>query len=192
MADWRARLGADLPFLVVQLASYGLPSRVPAESAWARVREAQRLAVAGDPKAGLAVTIDIGDVHDIHPANKRELGRRLARVARRVVYGESLAPSGPQPLRARLEADGLVVEFADVEGELSEKGVGESGRFELCGAEPGSCRCANARGDGSRVFLTEAGLGTVERVRFCWADNPSCALFDGSGLPVGPFELRVE
>jgi sialate O-acetylesterase len=28
-------------------------------------------------------------------------------------------------------------------------------------------------------------------VRFCWADSPLCNLYDGVGLPVGPFELEV-
>ena len=94
MSDWRGKFGAELPFLVVQLANYGPVATQPGESGWAGVRAAQRAAVAQDTHAGLAVTIDIGDPYDIHPTNKQEVGRRLARAARHVVYGESLAPSG--------------------------------------------------------------------------------------------------
>jgi len=48
------------------------------------LREAQRRAIVADAHAGLAVTIDIGDRYDIHPPNKQELARRLARAARHV------------------------------------------------------------------------------------------------------------
>ena len=81
MADWRGKFGAELPFLIVQLANYGQPPTAPAESGWAEVREAQRLAVANDAHAGLAIAINIGERYDIHPSNKQEVGRRLARAA---------------------------------------------------------------------------------------------------------------
>ncbi len=58
MADWRGRFGAQTPFLIVQLANYGAPPTAPVESGWAEVREAQRLAVANDAHAGLAIAID--------------------------------------------------------------------------------------------------------------------------------------
>ena len=82
------------------------------------MREAQRLAVLDDPRAGLAVAIDLGERGDIHPANKQDVGRRLARAARRVVYGEAIAPSGPVPVRAPRAGSEIIVEFADVEREL--------------------------------------------------------------------------
>ena len=53
--------------------------------------------MAADGNAGLAVTIDIGNRDDIHPTNKQEVGKRLARAARHVVYGEKISASGAQP-----------------------------------------------------------------------------------------------
>ena len=32
----------------------------------------------------------------------------------------------------------------------------------------------------------------VTRVRYCWADGPVCTLFDGAGLPAGPFEAPIQ
>ncbi len=58
--DLRARFGAQLPLLIVQLSNYGRAPTQPAESGWAEVREAQRLVAAEDRHAGIAVTIDIG------------------------------------------------------------------------------------------------------------------------------------
>src|SRR5690606_32856436 len=144
----------------------------------------------GDRNTGLAVTIDIGDRYDIHPTNKQELGRRLARVARHVVYGEALPPSGPVARMAGRDGDAVVVEFDDVSDGLVAYGAEGPVGFELCGAD-GNCRYAQARIRLNRVSLAMPGAHQATRVRYCWADSPVCTLFDGAGLPAGPFELPV-
>jgi sialate O-acetylesterase len=191
MADWRGKFGADLPFLIVQLANYGAPPTSPAESGWARLREAQRLAVAKDAHAGLAIAIDIGERYDIHPANKQDVGRRLARAARRVVYGEAIAPSGPVPLQAWQERDSVVVTFGDVQQRLIAYGARGPIGFELCGGEPLSCQYADADLRDDRVTLRAPGVAVATRVRYCWADSPVCTLYDESRLPAGPFEIAI-
>src|SRR5262249_43456735 len=140
MADWRKRFDStELPFLIVQLANYGEPGTAPVESGWAELRDAQRAVVARDRHAGLAVTIDIGERSDIHPANKQDLGRRLARAARHVVYGESLAPSGPVATRATRAGNDIFVQFDEVQGRLSTMGSRDVMGFEVCGAGSGTC-----------------------------------------------------
>jgi sialate O-acetylesterase len=191
MADWRQEFGAPLPFLIVQLANYGPAATAPGESGWAQLREAQKQAVAHDRNAGLAVTIDIGDRYDIHPANKEELGRRLARAARHAVYGENIAPSGPIPTSARRETTHVVVTFSDVEGKLVAYGSNHPPGFELCGADQASCRYAQGSVDGNRVTLDVPAGAQPTRVRLCWADSPVCTLFDQAGLPAGPFEMAI-
>ncbi|WP_045760310.1 sialate O-acetylesterase [Xanthomonas albilineans] len=189
--DWRQRFGAALPLLVVQLANYGAPPVRPGESGWAQLREAQRRFVAGDPHAGLAVTIDIGNRYDIHPANKQELGRRLARAARHLIYGEALPPSGPIPRRVQREGQALRIDFDDVDGDLETYSSDAPIGFELCGAAADSCHYAQAELQAHSVRLP-LPAGTVPvRVRYCWADSPVCTLFDHAGLPAGPFELPV-
>ena len=192
MEDWRDRFGPELPFLIVQLANYGPPPTAPGESGWAALREAQRRAVARDAHAGLAVTIDIGDRYDIHPANKQEVGRRLARAARRVAFGEALAPSGAVPVAARREGDNIAVTFRDATGGLIAYGASGPIGFELCGAAPRSCRYVDARIDGERVLLRTDDALAVAKVRYCWADSPVCTLYDGARLPAGPFEIEVQ
>jgi sialate O-acetylesterase len=190
MADWRRRFGDDLPFLIVQLANYGSPPTAPGESAWADLREAQRLAVARDTRAGLVVTIDLGERYDIHPANKQDVGRRLARAARRVVYGESIAPSGPRPVAARRESSSFVVDFTDFEKQLVAYGADGPIGFELC-AVAAPCRYAHAEIKDGRVWLN-AEISAPAKVRYCWADSPVCTLYDGAHLPAGPFEIEVQ
>jgi sialate O-acetylesterase len=192
MADWRAKFGAELPFLIVQLANYGQPPTAPTESGWAEVREAERLAVANDAHAGLAITIDIGERYDIHPSNKQELGRRLARAARHVVYGEQIAPSGPVALSARRNGTNIAVTFGDVADHLITYSAEEPIGFELCAPAAGSCRYARGRIEGDRVVLDATAFAAATRVRYCWADSPVCTLFDTARLPAGPFQIEVQ
>ncbi len=190
-ADWRRQFNAPLSFFVVQLANWGPLPTGPVDSGWARLRDAQRRAVAADGNAGLAVTIDIGDRDDIHPANKQEVGKRLARAARRVVYGEKISPAGAQPQAARREGANVIVSFTDRAGALNVIGARDPTGFELCGDDQPSCRYVRAQltPDGD-VRLDNSAGGPATRVRFCWADSPLCNLYDAE-LPVGPFELSV-
>ncbi len=192
MADWRRQFGAPLPWLVVQLANWNPLAKSPVDSGWARLRDAQRRAVAADGNAGLAVTIDIGDRVDIHPMNKQDVGKRLARAARHVVYGEKISPSGAQPEGARRVPEGVLVTLGGYDGDLQVIGSKDPSGFELCGTTQDTCRFVRAglqsKGE---VLLTDAAAASATRVRFCWADSPLCNLFDTTGLPVGPFEINV-
>ena len=190
-SDWRARFDPELPLLVAQLANFGAAPTEPVESDWAGLREAQRAVAAEDRNSGLAVAIDIGDRYDIHPSNKQELGRRLARAARHVVYGEALPPSGPVPASVSRKGDAVVVEFGDVSEGLVAYGANGPIGFELCGDEPGTCRYAQASIWSNRVTLQAPAAHAATRVRYCWADSPVCTLFDGAGLPAGPFERPI-
>ena len=191
MRDWRRRFGEALPFLVAQISAWGPAAVAPGASGAASLREAQRRAVEADGNAALAITIDIGERTDIHPANKQEVARRLARAARHLVYAEPIAPSGPRPLSAARTADGVIVRFRDVEGSLVAYSATGPIAFELCDAVATHCRFVNAVIDGAAVRLDAAG-GPAARARYCWADSPVCNLYDRSGLPAGPFELAVQ
>jgi sialate O-acetylesterase len=191
MSDWRSKFGAALPFLIVELPNFGAPPTAPVASGWATLREAQRRAVANDPHAALAVTIDVGDAREIHPHDKQEVGRRLARAARRLIYGEHISASGPAPLEARREAQRIAVSFTDVDGALVAYSAKRPIGFELCGSEQNSCRFVDAVIQDNRVLLDSADIAAPTRVRFCWGDAPVCNLYDQSGLPAGPFEIAI-
>ena len=192
MSGWRAVFGAELPFLIVQLPNFGPAPTAPVDHGWATLRDAQRQAVQRDAHAALVVTIDAGDSKDLHPANKQEVGRRLARAARHVVYGEAITPSGPVATSVSRDGTRLVVSFTDIEGKL----VAYSGRgpnaFEMCGDTQESCRFVDATIAGSTIVLDETTPAPATRVRYCWGAAPVCTLYDESGLPAGPFELKID
>jgi sialate O-acetylesterase len=189
VADWRRWFDApDAPFLIVQLAEFGPRQTTPVESGWAGVRDVQRRTAAADPKVGLASAVDIGDIYDIHPANKQQVGHRLALQARRLAYGETgLVAAGPAPLSATLTGGAVVVRLdqpAVVQADVRPVG------FELCDTA-GACRFADAALAGDQVRLTvPAGFAPV-KVRFAWADSPILNLYGRTGLPATPFELAI-
>lgn len=192
MADWRRQFGSpDLPFVAVQLAAYGDPVTKPTDSGWAAMRQVQHRAMAQDDHGGLAAAIDLGDPFDIHPGEKQEVGRRLARAMRAVAYGEGISRTGPQAARVTATADGgAVIDFVGLSGGLHTRSAAQAIGFELCGQAAGSCRFATGRIEGVRVILTGDGQPAM-RVRYAWAGSPVVNLYDEAPLPVGSFELPV-
>lgn len=188
MKGWRSQFGnAHLPFLIVQLAGYGPRNDAPRESGFASIRDQQRKAVAADPDSALVAAFDLGEVNDIHPANKQDVGHRLARAARALSYGDAAPASGPQAAVPVRSGNIVTVDFGQP---LVTYSASQPIGFELCGVAPGSCRFVAAQLNGSTVSL-DAGGGPAERVRYCWGDSPICNLYGKSGLPAGPFELPV-
>ena len=137
------------------------------------------------------MTIDLGERDDIHPTNKLDVGRRIARAVRHVAYGESIAPTGPVVRSATLEPDRVVVTIGDVEERLLTGSSSHAIGFELCGAEKGTCHFVEATVEGDRVVIPFEGAPPA-RVRFSWGDSPIVNLWDGSGIPVGPFEQALQ
>jgi sialate O-acetylesterase len=186
--DWRGQFGKDMLFGVVQLANYGARSGQPAESATARLREDQRLAVLDDPNAVLVTAVDLGEPGDIHPANKKAVGERLARAVGVRLYGQPGSASGPMIRSAVADGERVVLDFDSVDGALVAYGGASPIGFEACTAA--GCRWVEARIEGRQVILQGAAGARI--VRYCWADAPTCTLYDSqSGLPAFPFEQAV-
>ena len=187
MANWRAQLrDAQLPFLIVGLAGWGKRVSHPVESGWAALINEQRLATTRDPRAALASAIDLGEPDDIHPANKQEVGRRLALAAHALAYADG-GTVGPLPLNAVRQERSIVITFTKSLQTLS---GAQANAFELCGAAAGSCRYAEALADGTKLVIADDGRPAT-RVRYAWADYPIVNLYDLDLLPAPVFELPV-
>ncbi|HWT03770.1 MAG TPA: sialate O-acetylesterase [Pyrinomonadaceae bacterium] len=186
--DWRARFeSGDFPFLIVQLANYLGRKTVPADSEWARLREAQLKVSQAVPHAGLAVAIDIGDAKDIHPKNKQEVGRRLALAALEIAYGKKGASSGP--VYREMKEDGGVIRlsFDHADGGLVLKpGEGGLSGFAIAG-EDRRFVWADAVVRGKEVWVSSPQVKFPIAVRYGWADNPVSTLYNAAGLPASPF-----
>ena len=190
IALWRRswQLG-DLPFLFVQFPNFLASGEQTASSNWARLREEQRRTL-DVTNTAMAVTIDVGEDNDLHPQNKKEIGRRLALGAQRLVYGEDVVAQGPFLQKVETRGERLALSFTSIGSGLMAKGGSPAG-FEVCGADrkfyPAT---AEVVGDSIMVAspLVEAPVG----VRYAWADSPAAAnLYNQEGLPASPFEAYI-
>lgn len=192
LASWRGRLGAKLPFVIVQLAPFGPLSAAPDENNWSEVREAQRLVALEDPLAELVTTVDVGERLDIHPPLKKPVGQRAAAALSVMLYGAPAEGLGPQPLTAGREGQVVRVRIASHPSGLMAASWGRPGPFILCQSGPArDCRFADARLEAGGVAIAVEPGFTPDLVRYCWGAAPICNLFDQAQRPVPAFELRI-
>lgn len=182
--DWRTQWNKDFPFYFVQLASFMQRTGQPEESAWAELREAQTQTLNLE-NTGMAVTIDIGDADDIHPKNKQEVGRRLSLIALNQTYGKGNVYSGPVYSHTRLRNNEIEVYFRHTDGQLVAQGAELKG-FTIAGADhkfhPAKARIVN-----DKVVVSSEEVPFPVAVRYGWANNPDCNLYNKAGLPASPF-----
>ena len=184
--DWRRCWSSpELPFYFVQLANFKRRNDEPGDSAWAELREAQRLATRL-PGTGMAVTIDIGEASNIHPGNKQEVGRRLSLLVLNDVHGrKGIPPSGPLLRSSRIKGTRIVLEFEHAEGLKTSDGRAPRG-FAIADRS-GKWRWAAAVIRGDVVEVSHPKVKRPKFVRYGWADNPDCNLVNGADLPASPF-----
>lgn len=178
----------DFSFYWVQLADFKAEKPEPAESDWAELREAQTMTLSL-PRTGQAVIIDLGEGNDIHPKNKLEVGKRLARLALANDYGIAVAHQSPRLQSFERQGNKIVVTLAPVDGGLVTLDTNEVRGFAIAG-EDRKFVWANARIVGEQRNQIEVWSDSVPNpvaVRYAWADNPVCNVYSRAGLPVTPF-----
>ena len=197
---WR---DASLPILVTQLAAFAEhhpESRLPddfwrddtpeSRPGYAPMRAVQDRLAAEDPLVGVACTIDVGDHSDIHPANKRDVGLRLANEALRLSYGRTDALPGPRFASAEREGDALRVRFRDA-GDGLEAGAGIGPHlFAVAGADRKFAWAEARLDDDGSVLVRSAEVPEPVHVRYAYSAFPPGVTLrrKGDGLPVFPFD----
>jgi sialate O-acetylesterase len=185
---WRKVWGqGDFPFYYVQLADY-LPERPePGDSSWAELREAQTMTMTKLPNVGQAVIIDIGEGKDIHPKNKVDVGRRLARWALAKDYGMPIAHHSPQ-YKSMEKMDGkIVLTFEHLDGGWRPFDINEPRGFAIAGADRKFVWASAKNLPDGRVEVWSDKVVDAVAVRYAWADNPVCNMFSNANLPLTPF-----
>ena len=186
--DWRKQWKSpEMPFLFVQLANFKATRDEPGESDWAELREAQCMAL-DLPNTGMAVTIDIGDANNIHPANKQDVGLRLALAGLKIGYGKELVYSGPIFREMRIEGNQAILGF-DLTGSglIARDKYGYLKGFAMAGPDRIFHWAAAVIRDNGVVVSCDR-VDEPVAVRYGWADNPDDVnLYNVEGLPASPF-----
>ncbi len=185
---WRDLWGqGDFSFYWVQLADFMNERSEPADSAWAELREAQTMTMKRLPHTGEAVIIDIGEGKDIHPRNKQDVGKRLARWALAKDYHIGIPCQSPTYKAMEKQGRKIVLTFDHVSGGFRPFDVNEPRGFTIAAADRKFVK-ANARIVGrDKVEVWSDQVSDPVAVRYAWADNPICNLYSAVGLPTTPF-----
>ncbi|MEE3055055.1 MAG: PA14 domain-containing protein [Planctomycetota bacterium] len=181
---WRKVWGHDLSFYWTHLAPYnygGDPGRLP------RIWEAQQAATS-IPGTGTTVITDIGNLRDIHPRNKQEVGRRLALVALAKDYGRDIVHSGPVYKGMKIEGSKVRVSFSHTGSGLQSRDGKPLSRFEIAG-DAGFVP-ATAVIDGGTVVVASDRVASPSAVRFGWHQLAEPNLQNKEGLQACPFRTN--
>jgi len=189
ISDWRQQWGqGDFPFYFVQLSSYDPTGNINSKgSKWAELREAQTFTLSL-PNTGMAITTDIGNSNDIHPRNKKDVGKRLAAIALNKSYNENIVYSGPIYKSIKIEGNKIIISFNSTGSGLTVKDkYGYIKGFEIAGADR-VFQYAKAYMDGTNIVVYSDGIVNPVAVRYGWADDAGeCNLYNKDGFPAWPF-----
>lgn len=186
---YRNRCGYEIPVIYTQLCNFDDPVQSVPPMSWAKIREKQ-LKCLDIPETAMAVTIDIGESNDLHPINKRDVGRRLAICAERLIYKDSSVPEDIFTLCAELTESGkILLSFTD------------NKRIKLVNIPPKRFEIIDSDGKKLRpaASLTENGLllefdsiSNPVLLQYAYENDPQKPdLFSIEGLPLSPFRISV-
>ena len=182
ISDWRMHFGqGDFPFLFVQISSADVP-----KEHWGIVRDAQRRALSLRNTA-MAVSLDVGDQHNVHPPDKQTVAHRLALSAAALRYGSDVPYQGPLPREVSVQKQALQVWFDHANG-LTTRGKPLEG-FEVAGKDHHFVE-ASATINGDSVLVSNPKISNPVYVRYLWANFPPAPLYNSAGLPAATFSTE--
>ncbi len=189
--DWRNKWNRGaLPFILVQLPGFLDYNYLPSESSLAAFRESQ-LKSLSVPNTGMAVTIDLGEWNDIHPDNKKDVGRRLALIAEKLAYNENVVCSGPVFKSAVTEGNKMILSFTNTGSGLISGDGEDLSEFAIAGADK-KFVWAKAKIEGDKIIVWNDDLTSPLYVRYAWSDDPvNPNLYNKEGLPASPFRTDL-
>lgn len=186
--NWRKEWGqGDFPFYWVQLADFQAEVDAPADSPWAELREAQTMTMEKLPNTGEAVIIELGEAADIHPRNKQDVAKRLARWALAKDYGYDIPFRSPTYQSMTITDSKANLKFDHVGGKLDTFDVREPIGFAIAGEDQTFVN-ANAKITGKdTIQVWSDEVKNPVAVRYAWATNPVCNVQSSEGLQMTPF-----
>jgi len=183
--DWREQWKKDIPFLFVQL-----PNLANKNNRLPKFREAQKSALRLK-NTGMVTSIDIGDDFNIHPKNKKDIGKRLAIVANDLVYGKNLNEYKPIIKEISKDSNAIILVFKD---KLNIKGdIEDILGFEI--SEDGkNYKSARARQiDATTIQINYPNLNAAKNLQYLWKDAPEkVMIYSKHDFPLAPFQFGFQ
>jgi len=181
--NWRTDFKKDFPFYLVQIAPYAYGDNGTSEF----LREQQEMVTKTVPNTGMVVISDlVDDVKNIHPINKIEVGKRLAKYALTETYQQNVgAYKSPSFESMKIEKDKVQISFSNAAAGL--KCTDKTPAKFLISGDDQNFVPASAKIEGSTVILSAKTVKVPVAVRFCFDDTSMPDVFSAEGLPLAPF-----
>ena len=182
--DWRDKWQKDFPFYYVQIAPYDYGE---GENGVV-VRNEQRKVSVNMANTAMVVVSDIGNIKDIHPKNKKDVGLRLADQALVKHYQlMNKTVDGPVLEKIEKEKNRIVLTFKNAVGL---KFTNKEDQFEVANKE-GTFRKVKATMKGETIHLNTKGIEDPQKIRFAWGNIVLSNLTNETGLPASSFEVDL-
>lgn len=186
--SWREDFGKpEMPFYFAEIAPYNYGDHNSA-----LLREAQSEIMKNISHTGMASTIDLGNCTNIHPGDKKDVGRRLALWALARTYGlEGFQYSGPV-FKEMKPAEGhkFLLTFDHTAHGFSTFGEPLLG-FEISNSE-GNFVPAEAQISGSGIMVWSEKVKNPKAVRYAFSNCPEATLYNMDRLPAPSFRTDRE
>ena len=187
--DWRYQWGqGDFPFIQTQLANFSpeLDPEFVEDSRWAFLREAQRIVCNKLPEVTMCTAIDAGELTDIHPQDKKTVGKRMALNALHHVYGKKeIVPFGPLYQNSAVEGNSIRINFLYADGMTCRTDRPQS--FYIAGEDQNFHPATSVRIEGSSIVVSSDAVAAPCAVRYAWSDAAISTLYNSAGLPASSF-----
>ena len=159
----------------------------PNDSDWAELREAPTFTLDRLKNTGQAIITDLGEAHDIHPKNKQDVGKRLARLALANDYGFDIVAQSPRYESMTRENNQIVLKFSEVGGGLDTFDIRTPIGFTIAGNNQVFHHAKASIVGKNQIAVWSDKVNAPVSVRYAWADNPICNVQNREGLPLTPF-----
>jgi sialate O-acetylesterase len=183
VSSWREKWHYGFPFYYVQLSAIDRPS-------WSYFRDAQRKLEAVIPNSGMAVSSDLGDSLNVHPAHKKEIGERLALLALKNTYHKDILARGPVMVKAVKKQNIIIITFRHAKKLIPSVGSAIKG-FEV-EDDKGNHLPIKADTFRNEVRLTIPARLKIKQVLYAWQSFTRANLINEAKLPASTFSISIK
>ena len=181
--DWRKNWQKKIPFLFVQL-----PNRANMGIKLVNFREAQTQALNLD-LVGMIPTIDIGDDYNVHPANKHDVGYRLAVASDFLVYNPKIFGHYPKIINSLAKSKSVLFYFDQT---ILNKGSSKIRGFEIFKDGVFVSNTEAQLLDDKTVAVLNSSIDYPIEIRYLWKDAPSeVSIYNNIKMPLPPFRKTI-
>jgi sialate O-acetylesterase len=182
--NWREDRKEEFPFYFVQIALFDYGPSVKSQL----LRESQFITLS-TPNTGMAVTLDIGEPNNIHPANKEAVGDRLALWALAKNYNKKISYSGPLYRSMKTDGNKIILSFDYSDNGLIIRGDTPEKNFIIAGEDKRFVQ-ANVKIKDNQLIVYSNQIRKPVAVRYAWGNTNIANLFNSEGLPA--FSFRTD